>query len=139
MYRCYSELITIPTFEERFLYLQMNQSIGIDTFGWDRYLNQAFYNSKAWRDVRRQVIIRDNACDLAFEGHDIMDTRYITVHHINPITKEDVLNRSAVLFDLENLISCSHNTHKAIHYGTESNLIKAPIERHQNDTIPWKR
>ena len=137
MNRTYSELIKLKTFEERFDYLKLNGTVGKDTFGFDRYMNQLLYhNSKEWKAVRRKVIVRDNGCDLGMEGYDILGK--ILVHHLNPITIDDIKNRSPTIFDLNNLICVSHNTHNAIHYGDESLLVKAPIERKLNDTCPWK-
>lgn len=137
MNRTYSELIKLKTFEERFDYLKLNGTVGKDTFGFDRYMNQLLYhNSKEWKAVRRKVIVRDNGCDLGVEGYDILGK--ILVHHLNPITIDDIKNRSPTIFDLNNLICVSHNTHNAIHYGDENLLVKAPIERKLNDTCPWK-
>lgn len=135
--RTYSELIKLPTFEERYRYLQLDGKVGEETFGFDRYLNQIFYKSKEWRSVRNHVILRDNGCDLGIEGREIHDR--ILIHHMNPITKEDILNRTEFLMDPEYLISTIENTHNAIHYGDEDLLMKDPIERHKNDTCPWKR
>ena len=133
--RTYSELITIPTFEERFEYLKLNGSVGLETFGHDRYLNQILYNSPEWRRFRPEIIVRDNGCDLACEGYEIFGK--ILIHHINPITAKDILNRNPKVFDPENVITTVHNTHNAIHYGDENLLITAPIERSRNDTCPW--
>lgn len=135
--RTYSELITLPTFEERFRYLQLSGQIGKETFGFDRYLNQMLYRSRKWLSVRDQVIIRDNGCDLGVEGHEIYGK--ILVHHMNPITLEDIEKESEFLYDPEFLICTMHNTHNAIHYGDESLLITAPIVRTKNDTCPWRR
>ena len=135
--RTYSELITLPTFEERFRYLKLNGSVGRETFGFDRYLNQVFYNSKRWKAARDYVIVRDNGCDLAMDGHEIYGKIYI--HHMNPITLDDIIKESEFLIDPEYLISTIHNTHNAIHYGDESLLITTPIERSKNDTCPWRR
>lgn len=136
--RTYSELITLPTFEERFRYLQLNGTVGSETFGYDRFLNQYLYQkSQRWRTARDKAIIRDYGCDLAVEGYDIRGK--IIVHHMNPITVEDILNEDDGIFDLEYLICTSHNTHNAIHYGDEGLLITTPIERTQYDTCPWKR
>ena len=134
--RTYSELITLPTFEERFRYLKLGGKVGEDTFGFDRYLNQVFYRSAKWKEIRDYVIIRDNGCDLGMEGHEIHQR--ILVHHMNPITKEDILRESKFLLDPEYMICTIKNTHDAIHYGDESLLITAPIERRKNDTCPWK-
>ena len=135
--RTYSELITIPTFEERFEYLKLNGSVGLETFGHDRYLNQILYNSPEWRRFRPGIIVRDNGCDLACEGYEIFGK--ILIHHINPITAKDILNRNPKVFDPENVITTVHNTHNAIHYGDENLLITAPIERSRNDTCPWRK
>lgn len=135
--KTYSELITLPTFEERYAYLRIGGAVGKATFGYDRYLNQILYSSDEWKSFRRDIIIRDNGCDLACEGYDIF-VRAL-VHHINPITVEDVVNRSPMIFDPENVITTTHNTHQAIHYSNEGLLIRAPTERTQYDTCPWKR
>ena len=135
--RTYSELITIPTFEERFEYLKLNGSVGLETFGHDRYLNQILYNSPEWRRFRPEIIVRDNGCDLACEGYEIFGK--ILIHHINPITAKDILNRNPKVFDPENVITTVHNTHNAIHYGDKNLLITEPIERSRNDTCPWKK
>lgn len=136
--RTYSELITLPTFEERFEYLKLDGVVGQETFGSDRYLNQMFYkNDEEWKEVRRYVIIRDNGCDLGIIGRDIQKKRII-VHHMNPITKDDIIHRTKFLLDPEYLISTIKNTHDAIHYGDSDLLIKDPIERYKNDTCPWK-
>ena len=135
--RTYSELITLPTFEERYQYLRLNGRVGEDTFGFDRWLNQRFYKDREWLAVRDEVIIRDNGCDLAMPGHEIHSR--ILIHHMNPIIKEDILQRSRYLLDPEYLICTIKNTHDAIHYGDENLLIKSPIERKQNDTCPWRR
>ena len=133
----YSELTTIPTYEERFKYLQLKGAVGDDTFGYDRYLNQILYNSPEWKRLRNQIIIRDNGRDLGCEGYEIYGR--ILIHHMNPITVEDIVSRDPIVFDPENLICVSHNTHNAIHYGDENLLITAPIERSKNDTCPWKQ
>lgn len=136
--KTYSELIKLPTFEERFRYLKLDGVVGRDTFGFDRYFNQRFYhNSPKWKRARDQVIIRDNGCDLAMEGHEIRGSRII-VHHMNPITMEDLEKDRDYIYDPEFLISTTHNTHNAIHYGDENLLIIAPIERKKNDTCPWR-
>lgn len=132
----YSELITIPTFEERFEYLSLNGRVGDATFGFDRYLNQEFYKSKEWQRIRDFVIIRDNGCDLAFPGRDIYER--ILIHHLNPITKYDVINHTRKLLDPENLVCTIKPTHDAIHYGDKNLLMKNPVERKINDTCPWR-
>lgn len=135
--KCYSELITLPSFIERYRYLKIGGRVGADTFGHDRYLNQILYHSDEWLDFRDDIIIRDNGCDLACPGFELIDR--ILVHHINPITVEDVLRRNPKIFDPENVISTCLNTHNAIHYGDESKLILLPIERTRNDTCPWRK
>lgn len=137
MIRSYSELITLPTFEERFEYLRLGGKVGAETFGFDRYLNQIFYKSDKWLSVRDKVIIRDNGCDLGIEGREIYGR--ILVHHMNPITMDDIVNHSSWILDPEYLITTVKNTHDAIHYSDENLLIKDPIERRKNDTCPWRR
>ena len=135
--KTYSELITLPTFEERYEYLRIGGTVGEETFGYDRYLNHLFYKSKEWLSIRDQVIARDNGCDLGIIGREIHQR--ILIHHINPITVEDIVNRSEFLLDPEYLITTVKHTHDAIHYGDENLLIKDPIERSKNDTCPWRR
>ena len=135
--RTYSELIEIPTFEERYEYLKLTGKVGEETFGFDRYLNQVFYRSKEWRDIRDYVINRDNGCDLAMEGHEIFER--VLIHHMNPIRKEDILRRSDFLLNPEYLITTVKLTHDAIHYGDKDLLMIAPVERTKNDTCPWRR
>lgn len=135
--RTYSELILLPTFEERYQYLRLAGKVGQETFGFDRYLNQMFYKDPEWLAARDYVIIRDNGCDLAIPGREIHSK--ILVHHMNPITKDDILKRSEFLLDPEYLICTIKNTHDAIHYGDENLLFKDPIERSKNDTCPWRR
>ena len=135
--RTYSELSKLRTFKERYEYLKLSSVVGEDTFGYDRYLNQQFYKSKAWKRVRDQVIIRDNGCDLG------IDYRYINsriyVHHMNPITKSDIINLTEYLLNPEYLICVSKNTHDAIHYGSEELLYtNHMVERRPNDTCPWR-
>ena len=134
--KTYSELITIPTFLERFRYLKIGGQVGKETFGYDRYLNQILYKSSEWRSFRRDIVLRDNGCDLACEGYEIYGK--ILIHHINPITVEDILRRDPKVFDPENAISTSLNTHNAVHFGDESLLIMEPIERKPYDTCPWR-
>ena len=134
--RTYSELILLPTFEERFEYLKLSGKVGEETFGFNRYLNQTFYKSKEWRRVRDYVIVRDNGCDLGIVGREIQGMVFI--HHINPITIDDVKNNIEVCLDPEFLICTTDNTHKAIHYGDSGLLVLAPTERKPNDTIPWR-
>lgn len=136
--KTYSELITLPTFEERYRYLRLDGEVGKETFGFDRWLNQVFYASIEWKAFRRSIIIRDMGCDLGIEDRQIVGT--ITIHHIEPIALDDILNRRVeVLMNPENSICTSLNTHNAIHYGDESLLVTAPIERRRNDTCPWRR
>lgn len=138
MTKSYSELMSLPTFIDRFRYLQLDGAVGKNTFGYDRYLNQILYSSPEWREFRRDIIIRDNACDLGCDGFDLHVKSRINVHHINPITVEDVLNRHPKVFDPENVITTCHNTHMAIHYGDETKLHSGPVERIKNDTCPWR-
>lgn len=134
--RTYSELILLPTFEERFKYLQLNGRVGDDTFGFDRHINQNFYRSAEWKRIRDLVIMRDNGCDLALEGYEIYGR--ILIHHMNPITVKDVELSTEYLMNPEYLICVTHNTHNAIHYGDEKLINKGPIVRTKNDTCPWK-
>lgn len=134
--KTYSELIALPTFEERYEYLRLNGRVGEDTFGFDRHLNQNFYRSAEWRRIRDRVIVRDNGCDLAIDDRIIYGK--ILIHHMNPITDKDLFNLSDILLDPEYLICVSHNTHNAIHYGDGERLVKDPIVRTKNDTCPWK-
>ena len=137
MIKTYSELVAIPTFEERFKYLKLDGNVGIETFGFDRIFNQRFYTSSEWRKVRDEIIVRDNGCDLGAIGHEIFGK--IIIHHMNPISLDDLDKHSDILLNPEYLITTMHSTHNAIHYGDEKLLIKAPIERSKNDTCPWKR
>lgn len=136
MIRTYSGLIKLPTFTERFQYLRLDGAVGESTFGFDRFLNQTFYRSIEWKAVRDFVIARDNGCDLGVDGYEIYGK--ILIHHINPISAKDILDRSAYLMNPEYLICTTHATHNAIHYGDESLLPKVPEERTRNDTCPWK-
>lgn len=136
--KTYSELITFPTFEERYQYLKLDGVVGEDTFGFDRYLNQEFYQrDQEWKRIRDFVIIRDQGCDLGVEGREIRGK--ILVHHMNPITKDDILKRSEFLLNPEYLICTLKSTHDAIHYGDENLLMKGPVERKPNDTCPWRK
>lgn len=135
--KTYSELITIPTFIGRYEYLRLGGKVGEETFGFDRYLNQVFYKSKEWLHIRDHVIARDMGRDLGVAGHEIYGR--ILIHHMNPITKEDILDRSELLLNPEYLICTVKNTHDAIHYGDTRLLITEPIVRTRNDTCPWKR
>lgn len=136
MIRTYSELVTLPTFKERYQYLRLDGVVGKETFGFDRYINQKFYKSREWKSIRDFVIVRDNGCDLGLEGYEIYGRIYI--HHMNPIFAKDIVHKSDSLLDPEFLIVTTLNTHNAIHYGDESLLITDPIERSKNDTCPWK-
>lgn len=136
--RTYSELITIPTFEERFEYLKLDGAIGEDTFGFERYLNQKFYRSAEWRKVRREVIVRDNGCDLGIEDRVIYGK--IVVHHMNPILPKDIVNIEDYILDPEYLITTFIETHNAIHYGDEDILVPSTlVERKPNDTCLWRK
>lgn len=135
--RTYSELIQIPSFIERYRYLRLGGKAGDITFGNERYLNQLLYRSSEWKSFRRDMIIRDNGCDLGVDGYAIQGK--ILVHHINPITIEDIYNKTDAIFDEENVICVSSRTHNAIHYGDEELLtIDEIVERLPNDTIPWR-
>lgn len=135
--KTYSELVKLNTFEDRFNYLSLDGTVGNTTFGFDRYLNQFFYKSSKWRQVRNKVIIRDGACDLGIDGRDIHGR--IIIHHMNPISIEDINEESEYLLDPEYLICVTHDTHNAIHYGDENLLARGPIIRKPNDTCPWKQ
>ena len=136
--RTYSELITLPKFEERYEYLKLNGVVGEETFGFNRYLNQEFYQrDKEWLRIRDYVIIRDQGCDLGIEGREIRGK--IIVHHMNPIAKDDLLKRTEFLLNPEYLICTLKSTHDAIHYGDENLLMKGPVERKANDTCPWRK
>lgn len=138
MNKTYSELSKLQTFEERFNYLKLSGKAGEITFGNDRLINQNLYQrNPKWKLARSKVIIRDNGCDLGIEGRDIYGP--VMVHHINPITVDDILNQSSRLYDPENLICVSRLTHNAIHYSDDSIIVKDPIERKKNDTCPWKK
>lgn len=134
--RTYSELIAISTYEERFQYLKLDGVVGQETFGFDRYINQMFYNSGDWRSIRNEIIIRDNGCDLAMDDYEIKGSIYI--HHMNPIMLEDIANATEFLLNPEYLICTAFRTHQAIHYGDANLLVTAPIERKRNDTCPWR-
>ena len=137
MNRSYSELMQLETFEERFEYLKLDGSVGEETFGYDRYINQLLYKSDKWKkETRPKIIVRDDGCDLGIEGRDI--GKYVIVHHINPVTEEDILRDHPKVHDPENLICCSRLTHNAIHYSDESILMKDPVTRRAGDTCPWK-
>jgi len=138
MERSYTELIKIPSFIERFRYLKLSGGVGVDTFGFDRWLNQVFYRSQEWKETRRQVLLRDNGCDLAHPDYPTMGR--LIIHHMNPVTEKDILERKDVLLDPEYLITVTHQTHNAIHYGSEELLtLNDWKERTKNDTCPWKK
>ena len=136
MIRCYRDLKQLESFKERYYYLKLHGIVGEETFGFDRYVNQSLYRSPRWKLTRSKVIIRDNGCDLGIEGRDLSD--YIIVHHMNPITLEDIEEERDSIFDPEYLICCSPRTHKAIHFGDENLLPKDFVERRPNDTYIWR-
>ena len=135
--RTYRELMELTTFEERFRYLKLEANVGDATFGFDRYLNQQFYRSNEWKRLRNEIILRDNACDLGILDREL-DKRII-IHHMNPITKDDLIHQTDFLLNPEYLICTCHKTHSAIHYGDESILEQVIVERTKNDTCPWRR
>jgi len=135
MKRSYTELSKLKTFEDRFNYLKLNGKVGNETFGYDRYLNQIFYKSQKWKQARDKVIIRDNGCDLGIDGYQINDK--IIIHHMNPISLEDIETGSNTIYDPEYLICVSDNTHNAIHFGNDNILEKNIIERKPGDTKLW--
>lgn len=147
--RTYTELIRYSTFEDRLKYLQLFGSVGDDTFGFDRYLNQAFYRSAEWKQLRNRIIVRDGGCDLGLKDHPITDWYIrdgrpirpkILIHHLNPITKEDILEHRECLLDPENVICVSEVTHNAIHYGNGTNDIgRGWTERQPGDTCLWRK
>ena len=137
MIRNYSELITLRTFKERFEYLKLDGIVGEETFGFDRYMNQIFYKSKEWASVIREVIIRDNGCDLGVDGYEIHGK--ILIHHMNPINLSDIVHKTDELLNPDYLITTVLSTHNAIHYGDASLLPALPVERRANDTCPWRR
>lgn len=135
MTRTYLEMVRFDSFEERFEYLKLGGGVGRSTFGFDRYINQQFYASREWKDIRNYVILRDNGCDLGVEGYEIHDSPLI--HHINPMVPEDIVHGETWILDPEFLITTTHNTHNAIHYGGESRMPKVVAERVPNDTKLW--
>lgn len=135
--RTYAELMKLQTFEERFRYLKLAARVGDETFGFDRYLNQQFYHSQEWKSIRNEIIIRDNACDLGILGREM--SKGIIIHHMNPITKDDLIHQSDFLLNPDYLICVSKKTHSAIHYGDESLLFDGLVERSKDDTCPWRR
>lgn len=134
--RSYSELRQLSTFKERYDYLKLNGRVGAETFGYNRYVNQRFYRSTEWKHIRDQIIIRDNGCDLGVEGYDLHSRIYI--HHLNPMTVDDIDQGRQMILDPDNLICVSFDTHQAIHFGDESLLPQLPIERISGDTCPWR-
>lgn len=133
--KTYSELRTLSTFTERYKYLQLFGQVGSSTFGFDRYLNQRFYRSTQWKTIRDEVIVRDNGCDLGIEGYDIYDR--VIIHHMNPMTVDDIETGEDYILNPEYLITTTHRTHNAIHYGDESLLAKPLVERSPGDTRLW--
>lgn len=136
MKKTYSELISIPTFEERFDYLKIPGVVGKETFGYDRFLNQQFYSSMEWRRLRNFIISRDYGRDLGVEGFEIRGQ--ILIHHINPLSKDDLINHTAAVIDPENLITTCPKTHNAIHYGDKSQVENTIVTRKPFDTCPWR-
>lgn len=135
--RTYSDLSKLPTFEERFRYLQLSGSVGTETFGFERYLNQRFYSSSEWKRARDTVILRDNGCDLGVQDRIIGGK--VIIHHMNPVTRDDILSQSDLILNPEYLICVSPTTHNAIHYGDENLLVPSiVVERRPGDTCPWK-
>lgn len=134
--RSYSELRQLSTFKERYDYLKLNGRVGAETFGYNRYVNQRFYRSTEWKHIRDQIIIRDNGCDLGVEGYGLHSRIYI--HHLNPMTVDDIDQGRQMILDPDNLICVSFDTHQAIHFGDESLLPQLPIERISGDTCPWR-
>jgi hypothetical protein len=137
MTRCYSELQELPTFEQRYQYLALNGTVGRSTFGFDRWVNQRFYRSRDWRRIRYAVILRDQGCDLGIDGYEI--SRNLVIHHMNPMGVDEIVHGDEEILDPEFLITTTHNTHNAIHYGDESLLPKPHVERRPGDTQLWSR
>jgi len=133
--RSYRELRRLDTFEERFEYLSLKANVGDSTFGFDRYINQQFYTSKEWRDVRQTVIARDLGCDLGVDGYEIFEK--VIIHHMNPMTVDDISHSDSSILDPDNLITTTHNTHNAIHYGDKTLLRQPLVERQVGDTRLW--
>lgn len=135
--RTYSELSKLNSFEERYEYLKLSGAVGEETFGFDRYLNQALYSSKEWKQAKNRVLLRDEGCDLGIKGNKI--NKKAIIHHMNPITREQIENRDSEIFNPEYLITVSHSTHNAIHYGDKDLLAtQKPVERKSGDTVPWR-
>jgi hypothetical protein len=135
--KTYSELVTLPTFNERYRYVRLGGKVGEETFGFERYLNQSFYKSEEWKSIRAEVIIRDNGCDLGVAGRDIGNR--IIIHHMNPITKMDIISRTEFLLNPEYLICTCKSTHDAIHYGNETLIFNDSVARTKYDTCPWRK
>lgn len=135
MIRSYTELSQLTTFQERYKYLQLRGQVGFETFGHERYANQRFYTSREWRNLRHDIIVRDNGCDLGTADREVMGR--IIIHHMNPVKMEHLVNHDEDILNPEFLVSCSHTTHNAIHYGDESLLIPEPVERRPGDTTLW--
>lgn len=137
--RTYTELIRLPTFIERYRYLKLGGKVGEETFGWERYLNQKFYQSHEWREFRRQIILRDHGCDLGMEGYEFGPNEIVLIHHMNPINTKDIVNQTEYLMNPEYVISVRKKTHDAIHYGDESLIMEYElVVRRPGDTCPWK-
>lgn len=138
--RSYTELIKLPTFIERYRYLRLSGKVGEETFGWERYINQKFYNSYEWRRFREQIIVRDFGCDLADRDHEFIDGEIIIIHHMNPINTSDIVKQTDFLINPEYVISCRKRTHDAIHFGSENDLLEYNLAmRSPNDMCPWKQ
>ncbi len=137
IFKSYEDLIRLSTYDERLEYLRIFGTVGKDTFGFDRYLNQRFYRSNEWKHLRKQIFLRDNGCDLGLEGYDILDPGSVIIHHINPLSIDDFKDSTDLLFDPNNLITVSRWTHNLIHYG-DSEHIPVAYTRSPNDTCPWK-
>ena len=135
--RTYRELSSLKTFEDRFEYLKLNGDVGKETYGFDRWFNQQFYRSEEWKQLRKKIILRDSGCDLGISGREIYGR--IIIHHLNPISLSDIESGSDLLFDPDNLITTTHITHNAIHYGDQNLLVHDPIERKPGDTCPWRK
>lgn len=137
--RTYTELMKLPTYLERYRYLRLGGEVGRETFGWERYLNQHFYNSHEWREFRRSIILRDHGCDLADLDHPFANGELIMIHHMNPIDTHDIVDQTEFLMNPEYVISCRKLTHDAIHYGDENLILpREYVARTPNDTCPWK-
>lgn len=136
--RTYSEMTKLLTFEDRFRYLMLNGNVSEETFGFDRYLNQRFYTSKEWRQLRNHIIVRDGGCDLGIPDREIFGK--VMIHHLNPLSPKDIVNATDFLLNPEYLVCVSHDTHNAIHYGDVSYITSTlTLERKPGDTTPWKK